>query len=189
LIGLFIVDPSSLFHPSHNNGIESEQNNETFAITDLIHADNTATATKALATNINMVGVEEYTMFGANDTLANQTIGLLENVNLQSLSAVTDDVIIQVCLCGKQTLKRLNIHGCHQVTSRSIAAVIMHCSERLEQLNVAFARKFSEDSLGVLVQKSTLLESITLWGCTQLTTRFYNSVKPTVQVIGRPTWI
>jgi hypothetical protein len=39
---------------------------------------------------------------------------------------------------------------------------------------VSFIRQYSEDSLGVLVDRCFNLKDLSVWGCTQLTKRFFD---------------
>jgi DNA repair protein RAD7 len=119
-----------------------------------------------------------------------ESIGRLENVNVFGLgNAVTDDGVAQLSLCGHHTLKHLNLSGCHLITSRSAVALSRYCARSLESLDVSFVRGLSEDALGLLVDSAPELKTLGVWGCTQLTTRFFEGISRDVTVSGRPGWI
>jgi DNA repair protein RAD7 len=107
-------------------------------------------------------------------TGSDSMIGRLTTINLSGLpSAVTDDVIIQLCqLSG--SLQSVDIGGCASLTSRAISALQLHCRDSLETLDVSFVRNFSEDALGALVDQAPQLKNLSVWGCTQLTKRFFD---------------
>jgi hypothetical protein len=108
----------------------------------------------------------------ADDSSSN--IGRLIHVGLQGLSgAVTDDVIIQLCQ-HNNALQSANLGGCNALTGRSIAALRLHCSNTLEKLDISFVREFNEDVLGCLVDQAIFLKYLSVWGCTQLSNRFFD---------------
>lgn len=111
---------------------------------------------------------------GETTILSNSMIGRLSTINLSGLpSSVTDDVIIQLCqLSG--SLQSVDIGGCSSLTSRAISALQLHCKDSIEALDVSFVRNFSEESLGALVDQAPRLKNLSVWGCTQLTKRFFD---------------
>jgi hypothetical protein len=105
---------------------------------------------------------------------SNSNIGRLLHVGLQGLSgAVTDDVIIQLCQ-HNNTLQSANLGGCNALTGRSISALRLHCCNTLEKLDISFVRDFNEDVLGSLVDQAIFLKYLSVWGCTQLSNRFFD---------------
>ena len=101
------------------------------------------------------------------------SIGRLTKINLAGLpSSVTDDVIIQLCQLSRK-LRAVDIGGCSSLTGRSIAALQLHCPD-IESLDLSFVRTFGEDSLGSLVDRSPHLRRLLVWGCTQLSKRFFD---------------
>ena len=103
-----------------------------------------------------------------------KSIGQLSKVNMSGLpSSVTDDVIIQLCQ-HSGTLRSLDVGGCSALTSRALSALLLLRSNSLVRLDVSFIRQFTEDSLGALIDRSTNLKELSVWGCTQLTKRFFD---------------
>lgn len=115
------------------------------------------------------------------------SIGHLRTVNLRGLGSVTDDVILQLALCSGQSLTSLNINSCYQITGKSVIAVTKHCSN-LSFLDMSFVRKPKEDTLGHMVEKCSALTELYVWGCTQLTHRFYKGIRTDLNIVGKPNW-
>ena len=122
-----------------------------------------------------------------NNNFDDSRIGQLSSVLLQGIISTTDDVIIELCrFVGKGTLRHLNMGGCSSLTSRSIAAVALHCVDSIEILDVSFVRGIKEETLGYLIDKSSQLKTVSVWGCTQLTDRFFNGLRnDNVKIEGR----
>eukprot|EP01040_Poterioochromonas_malhamensis_P006435 gene6435-6932_t len=119
------------------------------------------------------------------------SIGPLETVSFRGTSNVTDDVIVQLCENYSKTLQSLNLNGCNLLTMRSIAALWLKCSEEVQVLDLSFVRNISEDAIGYLVERCQRLKLLSVWGCTQLSHRFYSQIESSprlssqLQVIGR----
>ena len=115
-----------------------------------------------------------------------KSIGQLSKVNLSGLpSSVTDDVIIQLCQ-HSGSLRSLDVGGCSALTSRALSALLLLRSNSLERLDVSFIRQYTEDSLGALVDKSSNLKELSVWGCTQLTKRFFDGHRNDfLNIVGR----
>ena len=119
----------------------------------------------------NMTGMSSTAV--AADDMSNSSIGRLSKLCLAGLpSSVTDDVVIQLCQLSNK-LTSVDLGGCSQLTGRSITALQLLCRE-LEVLDISFIRTFTEDSLGSLVDNCPELKKLSLWGCTQLTRRFFD---------------
>ena len=105
---------------------------------------------------------------------SSSSIGRLTSISLSGLaSSVDDDVVIQLCLLGG-SMRFVDLGGCSTLTSRSITALQLYCGDSLETLDLSFVRNFTENSLGSLVDRAQQLRSLSLWGCTQLTRRFFD---------------
>jgi len=103
-------------------------------------------------------------------------IGLLEKVYLSGLDAVTDDVIEQLCLSsagGNTGLTHLDISSCPNVTGKSALLLLDHCADSLQDLNVSFVRQISEAALGTLIEACKDIQRLEVWGCSQLTSKFF----------------
>lgn len=100
-------------------------------------------------------------------------IGPLEKISFQGTSNITDEVIIQLTEHYGRSLIDLNVNGCNLLTNRSLAALWLHCSENLQVLDLSFIRNMTEVALGYLLEKSHRMKKLSIWGCSQLTSRFY----------------
>ena len=119
-------------------------------------------------------------------------IGPLEIISFQGSSNVSDDVIVQLCEQYGKTINSLNLNGCNQLTNRSMAAIWYHCGvENLQILDLSFVRACSEEAMGYLVEKCVKLRQLSVWGCTQLTSKFYHfiesspSLSTRLKIVGR----
>jgi DNA repair protein RAD7 len=101
-----------------------------------------------------------------------RSIGPLAHVNLQGVTGVTDDVIIQVALTGTTYLRELCINSCTEVTSKALAALYFH-NKSLRSLDMSFVRTIDEKALGHFVDNTPTLKELSLWGCSQITKTFY----------------
>lgn len=164
LIGLFISDPRMLYRhqedDDNNNGGGGDVDDDGY-----------------LANIDKRVG----------DIAEHLNIGHLRSVNLRGLGAVTDDVIVHLAQCSGQSLTTLTINSCYQLTGKSMVALAMHCP-RIAYLDVSFVRKPKEESLGHVVEKCVDLMQLYVWGCTQLTQRFYKGIRTDLNVVGKPNW-
>lgn len=115
----------------------------------------------------------------------------LWDINLAGLSsAVDDEVLIHLVESSSgPVLRSLNIASCVNVTNRGIAAITKRCSgNALNELDISFVREVSEDAIGRLVdccQQHDNLQRIVIWGCSQLTDRFFAAFQTTyIQIVG-----
>ena len=114
---------------------------------------------------------------------------MLESVNLKGVAGVTDDVLLHLVKNSHITLKQLNLNGCYQLTSKSCVILMTYSKPNLHTLDISFIRKVSEDSVGALVEVCSQLSTLTVWGCSQLTGRFYCGIREDVKVVGKPDWM
>jgi hypothetical protein len=59
-----------------------------------------------------------------------------------------------------------------EATDAAIMALQKHCAESIVALDISFCRSVTEDCLGIFTDATEKLESLVLWGCTQITARF-----------------
>jgi len=115
-------------------------------------------------------------------------IGDLEEVYLSGTPGVTDDALLLLCENNHMSLRVLDVSGCDQLTNRSVAALTVHCWNRLEVLDISFNRRLSEQLVSHLVDQQTRLRQVVVWGCSQLSSLFLSScVRNKVAVTGRMT--
>lgn len=101
----------------------------------------------------------------------------LEAINLSKISAVNDEVIIQLCLAVKTNLKELRIQGCCNISNRSIAAIILYSHRQFQTLDISFVRHIHETMLLSLISKCLCLKTIELWGCSHnISSLFFQEV-------------
>jgi hypothetical protein len=114
------------------------------------------------------------------------SIGSLQHVELQGVVNVTDDVIIQLSLLAKGSLLSLNIASCSLLTSKALIAMKLTCPYSLREIDMSFVRGISEDALGYFMDTAINMKLLSVWGCTQLTERFFNHTFPNnVKIIGQ----
>lgn len=60
-------------------------------------------------------------------------------------------------------------------------------SPMITYLNVSFCRKITDSGLGRLTDRASSLETLSLWGCTQISPRFLQGHQlPFLTIIGHP---
>ena len=133
--------------------------------------------------------INNYGTYAASSPLSEGSIGMLESVNLKGVEGVTDDVLLHLVKNSQLTLKQLNLNGCYQLTSKSCVILMTYSNPNLHTLDLSFIRKVSEDSVGALVEICSQLSTLTVWGCSQLTGRFYYGIREGVTVVGKPDWM
>jgi len=121
-----------------------------------------------------------------DESSSSKSIGVLQHVELRGVVNVTDDVIIQLSQLAQGSLLSLNIASCHLITSKSIAALKKNCLYSLREIDMSFVRGISEDSLGNFMDSAIYMRTLHLWGCTQLTDKFFkHTFASNVKIIGQ----
>ena len=116
---------------------------------------------------------------------ADRGIGRLASCDLSG-TQTTDDVATQLCLLSQHTLESLSIGSCYQLRSKSFMALFRHCRRTLRALDMSFVRSVDEAAVGFLVDNSPSLKTLVVWGCRQLTERFYNHhVNYDLKIVGK----
>jgi hypothetical protein len=115
------------------------------------------------------------------------SIGQLVKVDLSDINCVTDDVILHLALTSSHTLSDLNVHGCYQMTSRSLVILTKLCSDSLTKVNLSFIRRVSEDALGYFIDNlaNPDFDELIIWGCSQITNRLFQNIRQNcIRIIG-----
>jgi DNA repair protein RAD7 len=97
-----------------------------------------------------------------------------KSLNLSGLPCISDDILISACIMSSNSLGVLNIQGCHALTSKAVMGLVMHCGTCLVEFNMSFIRNFNTRVLAQLIQRSTCLETIHAWGCSQIDRALYS---------------
>jgi hypothetical protein len=121
-----------------------------------------------------------------DDNSSSASIGLLENVELQGLVNVTDDVVVQLSLLAKGKLKSINIASCNLLTSKAMIALKKNCANTLREIDLSFVRGISEVALGSFLDSAPYMKLLSVWGCSQLTDKFFNhTFNHNLKIIGQ----
>ena len=65
-------------------------------------------------------------------------------------------------------------------------ALAKHCASTLESVDISWCRGVSDDGAGLLADTCTRLHTLTIWGCSQLTQRFFHGhSNEELRIIGR----
>ena len=84
------------------------------------------------------------------------------------------------------TLRSLSLNNVPALSDLSLAALAEHCAASLEALDLSWCRGVSDDGVGLLVDACPELRTLTIWGCSQLTQRFFGQhSNPKLHIIGR----
>ena len=79
----------------------------------------------------------------------------------------------------------MNISGCSKLTSKSAVCIALNAKDTLRTLDVSFARGLQNEALTFLVNSCRNLESLTVWGCTQLDSFYDTHDNRQLLVVGR----
>jgi hypothetical protein len=114
--------------------------------------------------------------------------GRLRNLNLGSCHALSGKVcclVFSCYVCIECSIK-LSFTSLPIFSLQAAAALKRNCAGTLETLDMSFVRGVPEDCFGVLVDSSESLKALSVWGCTQLTAKFFNGYKSDIlQISGR----
>ncbi|EIE21398.1 RNI-like protein [Coccomyxa subellipsoidea C-169] len=107
----------------------------------------------------------------------------IQEVSLRRCTKVTDVGVAALTLSGK--LRSLNMSGIAHVGPASIKALATSCKESLEELDVSWCRGVPEAWLGVLADSCTNLLRLTIFGCSQVTTKLLNGhTNDALEIVG-----
>jgi len=132
------------------------------------------------------LGVEE--LYGVTpDAITNlfasaNYVSGLEEVSLNRTYANDDTVVALAVACGS-SLRKLGMHSLSEITDMSLVALTKFSSSNLQEIELSFCRKFTDDGLGQLVDSCPRIRRLDLWGCTQVTDRFYDGHSATDLII------
>eukprot|EP01038_Epipyxis_sp_PR26KG_P011954 gene11954-16001_t len=115
--------------------------------------------------------VHEDNYTSMNSFISSSIGSSIHSISLSQNVSVTDDVIIKIIEQYSHTLEYFYINSCYTITSKSMIA-LAHAG-LLKELDISFLRLLSEDAVGHLVDQCIHLTKINVWGCTQLTKRFF----------------
>jgi hypothetical protein len=94
---------------------------------------------------------------------------MLHSANLSKLANLNDDAVILLCqVASGKTMRSLNISSCNLLTDRSLAAIKIHCSLSITELDISFVRNISQAVVTDMVRRCSSLNRLHIWGCTQL---------------------
>ena len=88
--------------------------------------------------------------------------------------------------CCRGSLLSLSLNNVPALSDLSLQALAEHCGGSLEAIDLSWCRGVSDDGVGVLVDACPALHTLTIWGCSQLTQRFFRGhSNPNLRIIGR----
>lgn len=93
----------------------------------------------------------------------------LEAVALSGLLAAEDKVV--AAAARKPRLRRLCLNGCSKISSAALEALVARAGSTLRELQLGYCDKLTDSVVDALVIHSPQLESLSLYGCLQLTDR------------------
>ncbi|GAB4823302.1 hypothetical protein N2152v2_010348 [Parachlorella kessleri] len=94
----------------------------------------------------------------------------IQDVSLRRLTRIDEEGLVKLAEGG--TLRSLSLHGMTQVEGPALAALALYCKDTLQELDVSWCRKLSNEALGHLVDSCRSLRRLSVWGCSQLTDTF-----------------
>ena len=60
------------------------------------------------------------------------------------------------------------------MANHTALSIANNLSDSLLELNVSFSRRVNSSALGMIADKCTKLKNVNIWGCTQLTNKFFD---------------
>jgi len=110
----------------------------------------------------------------------------LEALRLRSNVQLSDVSIMSLAQSCKVSLTELSLNNVPAIGDAAVVALREHCAASLQHLDISWCRSITDHALGALVDACKELESLTLFGCTQLTSLFFNGhSRDALRIIGR----
>jgi len=134
---------------------------------------------------LNLEGVELLTD-GDLVRIADARRSALSSLTLRKCVQLSDAAIESLAAATSKSLTHLSLNNVPALGDAALVALMKHCANSLESLDVSWCRAITDDGLGSLVDASPRLAKLTLWGCTQISEKFYNGhSRDDLLVIGR----
>ena len=96
------------------------------------------------------------------------------------------------CILAAYSLHTRCILAAYSLRTRCILAaysrqaLAKHCGGSLHELDISWCRGVSDDGAGLLVDSCAALHTLTLWGCSQLSQRFFlGHSNEKLRIVGR----
>ncbi|KAK9811364.1 hypothetical protein WJX72_002569 [[Myrmecia] bisecta] len=107
----------------------------------------------------------------------------LQVLSLKRCQRVTDASIAAVASRG--ALRTLRVNSVPHVGLATIKALAKHCRDHLEELDVSWCRNVPSAALGMLADSCPLLQTLHVWGCSQVTRQFlHGHSNDSLRVVG-----
>ena len=106
-------------------------------------------------------------------TTTSTSVGPLQSLNLRSLEGMTDHVCRHIAVGMGANLEMFNMAGCHKMGNRSAILLASHCTS-LKYIDLSFCRGIQNEVLKYLVSSVPKLQTLHVWGCTQLNDSFFS---------------
>lgn len=95
-----------------------------------------------------------------------------QDFSLRQCSNIPEESLCDIAANG--SMKRLNISSMEQIRGPLLRKLATLCQNTLEKLDISFCRNIPENAIGLLADACFNLSSLTVFGVSQLTTRFVN---------------
>ena len=96
------------------------------------------------------------------------------------------DAGIEGLATGCRTLQHLSLNNIPALGDLSLVALRNCCARSLTTLDLSWCRGVSDLGLGALVDASPNLETVSIWGCSQLTKQFFDGHRnDALRIVGR----
>lgn len=120
---------------------------------------------------LDLTGVELLTDSAVLE-LAQATLGL-RVLSLKRCVQLSDDAVVALATACRGTLRVLSLNKVPALSDLSLQALAQHCASTLEEIDISWCRGVSDDGAGLLADACASLHTLTIWGCSQLTQRFF----------------
>jgi hypothetical protein len=96
------------------------------------------------------------------------------------------DAAIEAVASKCSGLVELSLNKLPALSDASLVALKRHCTDELTALDISWCRGLTDHGVGALVDAAERLETLTLWGCTNLTKNFFDGhSRDGLRIVGR----
>eukprot|EP00908_Phaeocystis_cordata_P026161 Transcript_8630.p1 GENE.Transcript_8630~~Transcript_8630.p1 ORF type:complete len:446 (+),score=168.75 Transcript_8630:1467-2804(+) len=117
--------------------------------------------------------------------LAQASLGL-HKLLLKRCVQLSDEAVVGLAAACRGTLRVVSLNNVPALSDLSLQALAEHCAASLEDLDVSWCRGVTDDGVGLLADSCTQLRRLSIWGCSQLTPRFFRGYSNAqLRILGR----
>ena len=110
----------------------------------------------------------------------------LHKLILKRCVQLSDEAVVGLAAACRGTLRVVSLNNVPALSDLSLQALAEHCAASLEDLDVSWCRGVTDDGVGLLADSCAQLRRLSIWGCSQLTPRFFRGYSNAqLRIVGR----